>query len=95
MAHTQNTPFGWTCPGWAFSWGWSPAAVPWILQNCWDYYDFTRDEEYLKENIYPMMKEEAVLYDQMMIEDEDGKLVSSPSFSPEHGPYTSGNTPPA
>ena len=92
MAHTQNTPFGWTCPGWAFSWGWSPAAVPWILQNCWDYYDFTRDEEYLKENIYPMMKEEAVLYDQMMIEDEDGKLVSSPSFSPEHGPYTSGNT---
>ena len=27
-AHTQNTPFGWTCPGWAFNWGWSPAAVP-------------------------------------------------------------------
>ncbi len=92
MAHTQNTPFGWTCPGWAFSWGWSPAAMPWIIQNCWEYYDFTRDEEYLKENIYPMMKEEATLYDQMMIEDQDGKLVSSPSYSPEHGPYTSGNT---
>ena len=29
-AHTQNTPFGWTCPGWDFSWGWSPAALPWI-----------------------------------------------------------------
>ena len=27
-AHTQNTPFGWTCPGWSFDWGWSPAAVP-------------------------------------------------------------------
>lgn len=92
MAHTQNTPFGWTCPGWAFSWGWSPAAVPWILQNCWDYYDFTRDEEYLAKNIYPMMKEEATLYDQMLIEDAEGKLVSSPSYSPEHGPYTSGNT---
>lgn len=92
MAHTQNTPFGWTCPGWAFSWGWSPAAVPWILQNCWEYYDFTRDEEYLAENIYPMMKEEAVLYDKMLIDDGEGKLVSSPSYSPEHGPYTSGNT---
>lgn len=92
MAHTQNTPFGWTCPGWAFSWGWSPAAVPWILQNCWEYYDFTRDEEYLAENIYPMMKEEAVLYDQMLIDDGEGELVSSPSYSPEHGPYTSGNT---
>lgn len=92
MAHTQNTPFGWTCPGWAFSWGWSPAAVPWILQNCWDYYDFTGDVDYLKNNIYPMMKEEATLYDQMLIEDADGKLVSSPTYSPEHGPYTSGNT---
>ena len=38
------------------------------------------------------MKEEATLYDQMMIQDADGKLVSSPSYSPEHGPYTSGNT---
>ncbi len=92
MAHTQNNPFGWTCPGWSFSWGWSPAAMPWIIQNCWEYYDFTRDEDYLKENIYPMMKEEATLYDQMMIQDADGKLVSSPSYSPEHGPYTSGNT---
>lgn len=22
MAHTQNNPFGWTCPGWNFDWGW-------------------------------------------------------------------------
>ena len=40
---TQNNPFGWTCPGWSFDWGWSPAAVPWILQNCWEYYEFTGD----------------------------------------------------
>lgn len=92
MAHTQNNPFGWTCPGWSFDWGWSPAAVPWILQNCWEYYDFTRDADYLKKKIYPMMKEEATLYDQILIEDADGKLVSSPSYSPEHGPKTSGNT---
>ena len=92
MAHTQNNPFGWTCPGWSFSWGWSPAAVPWILQNCWEYYEYTGDVEYMEENIYPMMKEEAILYDQMLIEDENGQLVSSPSYSPEHGPYTSGNT---
>ena len=92
MAHTQNNPFGWTCPGWSFSWGWSPAAVPWILQNCWEYYDFTRDADYLKEKIYPMMKEEATLYDQILIDDGTGHLVSSPSYSPEHGPYTSGNT---
>ncbi len=92
MAHTQNNPFGWTCPGWNFSWGWSPAAVPWILQNCWDYYEYTGDVEYLRNNIYPMMKEEAKLYDQMLVRDSDGKLISSPAFSPEHGPITNGNT---
>ena len=92
MAHTQNTPFGWTCPGWAFSWGWSPAAVPWILQNCWEYYEFTGDTEFMEENIYPMLKEEAIFYNQILTEDKDGKLVSSPSYSPEHGPYTAGNT---
>ncbi|MGG7057363.1 glycosyl hydrolase family 95 catalytic domain-containing protein [Clostridium tertium] len=93
MAHTQNTPFGWTAPGWSFDWGWSPAAVPWILQNVWEYYEYTGDLEFMKTKIYPMLKEEAVLYEQMLIEDpETGKLVCSPAYSPEHGPRTNGNT---
>lgn len=92
MAHTQNTPFGWTCPGWSFDWGWSPAAVPWILQNCWEYYEFTGDKEYMKNNLYPMMKEESTLYDQILIRNNEGDLVSAPSYSPEHGPRTMGNT---
>lgn len=92
-AHTQNTPFGWTCPGWSFSWGWSPAAVPWILQNCWEYYEYTGDVEYMAENIYPMMLEECKLYTQILVWDEEnGRYVTAPSYSPEHGPYTFGNT---
>lgn len=92
MAHTQNTPFGWTCPGWDFNWGWSPAAVPWILQNCWEYYEYTGDLEYMRQNIYPMLREEAVMYSQMLVKDEDGKYISSPTYSPEQGPRTNGNT---
>lgn len=92
MAHTQNNPFGWTCPGWWFSWGWSPAAVPWILQNCWEHYEFTGDTAYMAENIYPMLKEEAKLFSQMLIEDGKGKLITAPTYSPETGPYTAGNT---
>ncbi|WP_461812907.1 glycosyl hydrolase family 95 catalytic domain-containing protein, partial [Faecalimonas sp.] len=92
-AHTQNTPFGWTCPGWNFSWGWSPAALPWILQNCWEYYEYTGDVKYMEEHIYPMLKEAALLYDQILIEDKKtGRLVSAPAYSPEHGPITAGNT---
>ena len=92
-AHTQNTPFGWTCPGWAFSWGWSPAAVPWILQNVYEYYEYTGDKELLENQIYPMLKEEAKLYSQILVEDpETGRFVTAPAYSPEHGPYTAGNT---
>lgn len=93
MAHTQNTPFGWTCPGWNFSWGWSPAAVPWILQNVYDMYAYNGDLDYLRSTIYPMLKEETKLYDGMLIWDEtQQRLVSSPTYSPEHGPRTVGNT---
>ena len=100
-AHTQNSPFGWTCPGWSFDWGWSPAAVPWIIQNCWEYYEYTGDKEYMRTHLYPMMKEETLLYDQILIDSgqeitlEDGststRLVSAPAYSSEHGPRTLGN----
>lgn len=100
-AHTQNTPFGWTCPGWKFSWGWSPSAVPWILQNCWEYYEYTGDVDYMRERIYPMLKEAALLYDQILVDSgvkitlpngkESTRLVTAPSYSPEWGPYSLGN----
>ncbi|HIS80451.1 MAG TPA: glycoside hydrolase N-terminal domain-containing protein [Candidatus Scatomonas merdavium] len=93
MAHTQNTPFGWTCPGYGFNWGWSPAAVPWMLQNVWEYYEYTGDVDFMRENIYPMMKEEVTLYEQILVYDaESDRMVSAPSYSPEHGPRTIGNT---
>lgn len=95
-AHTQNTPFGWTCPGWDFSWGWSPAAVPWILQNVYEYYEYTGDVEYLKNKIYPMMEEQAKLYEQILKEvtypNGETRLATVPAYSPEHGPRTAGNT---
>lgn len=91
-ANTQTTPFGWTCPGWSFDWGWSPAAVPWIIQNVWEYYEYTLDEDMLKEQIYPIMKEQAIFYQQILVEDENGELISTPSYSPEQGPRTNGNT---
>lgn len=91
-ANTQTTPFGWTCPGWSFDWGWSPAAVPWIIQNVWEYYEYTLDETMLKEMIYPIMKEQAIFYQQILVKDENGELISTPSYSPEQGPRTNGNT---
>ncbi len=92
-AHTQASPFGWTAPGWDFYWGWSTAAVAWLMQNIYEYYEFTRDREYFKESIYPIMRESARFYTQWLTyDDRQDRLVSSPTYSPEHGPVTVGNT---
>lgn len=89
LYHTQNTPFGWTCPGWEFKWGWSAVAPAWILHNVYELYLFSAKEELLKE-IYPMLKEATLTYDSLL--DKSGeRWVTSPCFSPEHGPITHGN----
>lgn len=93
VCHTQCTTYGWTCPGWEFNWGWSPAASSWMMQNCFDYYAYTEDKKMLKDKIYPMMKENALFWVQNLIfNKEQDRWVSSPSYSPEHGPISVGNT---
>ncbi len=93
IAHTQATPFGWTSPGWDFYWGWSTAAVAWLMQNLWEYYEFTLDKDYLEKEIYPVMRETAEFYRQWLIfDDKQQRLVSTPTYSPEHGPVSIGNT---
>lgn len=92
-AHTQCSPFGWTAPGWEFYWGWSTAAVAWLMQNLWEHYEFTGNKDYLRESIYPVMRESVRFYVQWLIYDEkQDRMVSSPTYSPEHGPATIGNT---
>lgn len=93
IAHTQANVFGWTAPGWDFYWGWSTAAVAWLMQNLWEYYEFTEDEEILRSEIYPIMRESAEFYSKWLIyDDKQDRLVSSPTYSPEHGPVSIGNT---
>ncbi len=92
-AHTQCSPFGWTAPGWEFYWGWSTAAVAWLMQNIWEYYEFTGDKKTLRERIFPIMRESVRFYTQWLRYDEkQDRLVSTPTYSPEHGPVTVGNT---
>ena len=94
--NTMNNPFGFTAMGWEFDWGWSPTSNAWISQNLWEHYKFIEDKEDLRENIYPIMKEAAQFWAEFLVKytQSDGKtyLVSSPSYSPEHGPRTVGTT---
>ena len=93
LVHTQATPFGWTAPGWDYYWGWSPAANAWMMQTVYEAYSFYRDQDYLREKIYPMLRETVRFWNDFLHEDHQAqRWVSSPSYSPEHGPISIGNT---
>lgn len=93
LVHTQATPFGWTAPGWDYYWGWSPAANAWMMQTVYEAYSFYRDQDYLREKIYPMLRETVRFWNAFLHEDQQAqRWVSSPSYSPEHGPISIGNT---
>ena len=93
LVHTQATPFGWTAPGWDYYWGWSPAANAWMMQTVYEAYSFYRDQDYLREKIYPMLRETVRFWNAFLHKDQQAqRWVSSPSYSPEHGPISIGNT---
>ncbi|WP_409187200.1 glycosyl hydrolase family 95 catalytic domain-containing protein [Antarcticibacterium sp. 1MA-6-2] len=70
--------------------GFFPAGAAWYSRHVWEHYEFSGDRNYLKEKGYPIMKEAAQFWLDYLTEDEDGFLVSSPSYSPEHGGISTG-----
>jgi alpha-L-fucosidase 2 len=90
IVNTMCNAFGYTSPGWRFPWGFFPGGAGWLCQHAWEHYDFTRDENFLRETAFPLMKEAALFWMDYLIEDENGYLVSSPSYSPEHGGISRG-----
>jgi alpha-L-fucosidase 2 len=70
---------------------WFPEAAGWLARHLWEHYLFTMDVEYLRERAYPVLREAAEFWLANLHPDpRDGRLVVSPSYSPEHGWYTAG-----
>ena len=71
---------------------WFPEAAAWLSSQVYDHWRFTRDDAWLRTRAYPIMKEAAALWlSQLVVDQRDGRLVVSPSFSPEHGRFTAGD----
>ncbi len=90
IVNTMNNAFGYTSPGWDFPWGFFPGGAAWLCQHAWEHYAFNRDTAFLRETGYPLMKEAALFWIDYLVEDENGYLVSCPSYSPEHGGISKG-----
>lgn len=73
-------------------WGTSPLAGAWMALTLYDHYDFTRDEVYLRQMAYPLMKASADFILSFLVPDRKGKLVTAPSMSPENGFFLPGDS---
>jgi alpha-L-fucosidase 2 len=72
---------------------WSPESTGWLLHSMWRYYRYTGDREFLAARAYPAMREATQFWlDYLVTDASDGRLVVSPSYSPEQGPYSPGCT---
>jgi len=81
---TESNPFG------AMGYLWNQTGNAWYAQHFWEHYAFTRDERFLRETAYPMMKEAAAFWQDYLKVLPDGRLVAPQGWSPEHGPVEDG-----
>lgn len=81
---TESNPFG------AMGYLWNKTGNAWYAQHFWEHYAFTRDERFLREVAYPMMKEASAFWQDYLKELPDGRLVAPQGWSPEHGPVEDG-----
>ncbi|MET7462224.1 glycoside hydrolase family 95 protein [Nonomuraea sp. NPDC005501] len=91
VVHNETNPFGFTgVHDWATAF-WFPEAAAWTTQHLYDTYRFTGDVDYLREIAYPVIKGAAEFWlDSLHTDPRDGRLVVSPSYSPEHGDFSAG-----
>src|SRR5688572_10140354 len=70
---------------------WQPEASAWLAQHFYEHYRFSGDLQFLKQRAWPVMKEASEFWLATLVADpRDGRLLVSPSYSPEHGPFTAG-----
>lgn len=67
---------------------WMPATVwpmglAWLCLHIYEHYKFTQDKEFLAEK-YDTLREAAEFFEDYLIENEKGQLITSPSTSPEN-----------
>ncbi len=56
----------------------------WFTRHLFEYYEYTGDMEFLKNEAYPVILESAKFCVDILVPDKDGYLIAAPSTSPEN-----------
>ncbi|MEE1820897.1 glycoside hydrolase family 95 protein [Streptomyces sp. BE20] len=93
VTHNCTNPFGNTGVGNYGTAFWFPEANAWLASQLYDWYRFTGNTQQLRDDVYPVLKGAAEFWlANLRTDPRDGKLVANPSFSPEHGSFTAGDS---
>jgi alpha-L-fucosidase 2 len=85
VAHTVANAWGYTAPGSGIGWGLNVTGGAWIALQLWEHYEYSLDEEYLREQAYPVLRDAALFFLSYLVpEPAHGWLVAGPSESPEN-----------
>jgi alpha-L-fucosidase 2 len=85
VSHVVTNPWGYTSPGWGLGWGIFVTGGVWIALQLWEHFRFTGDEQFLRQQVYPVFKEAAEFFLAYMVEHPTRHwLVTGPSDSPEN-----------
>lgn len=86
VVHHISDIYGFTTPA-AGLWGIWPLGAAWLAYHMWEHYLYTNDVSFLRETAYEYIRDAALFFIDYMFEDNDGKLVTGPSMSPENRYY--------
>lgn len=88
VAHHNTDGWGDTEPIDGVPYGIWPFGAAWLSLTLWEHYDYSRDETYLRQQAYPVLRDAAIYILDNLFDDGIGHLVSGPSLSPENSYYT-------
>jgi len=83
VAHHNTDLWRGTAPVDGAQWGMWQGGGAWLCQHLWEHYLYTGDAEHLKKS-YPILKGAAEFFLDFLVKNKDGRLMTSPSLSPEH-----------
>ena len=84
VAHHNTDLWRATAPIDGAQWGLWPTGGAWLCTHLWEFYDYTRDLDFLR-SVYPLMRGASLFFlDTLQTDPATGHLVTSPSISPEN-----------
>ena len=83
VVHHLTDAWGFTTPADGV-WGVWPVGAAWLCAHLWEHFAFSGDVRFMRERAYPLIKEAARFILDFLVPDQEGRLVTNPSHSPEN-----------